>query len=90
MESTLDFEATQIPQPKQNKGFGLKNSQKQTYDGDFVRNFRGKAHTGSILQRPSWQGSVHDYERPLIIAKLQGFFKTNEHRCKKDRQQANH
>jgi hypothetical protein len=25
MESTLDFEATLIPQLKQNKGFGLKN-----------------------------------------------------------------
>ena len=25
MESTLDFEATRIPQIKQNKGFGLQN-----------------------------------------------------------------
>jgi hypothetical protein len=53
MESTLDFEATQIPQPKQNKRFGLQKSRKQTYDGDFIQNFRGKAHTGLILQQPS-------------------------------------
>jgi hypothetical protein len=53
---------------KTNKGFGLKNSQKQTYDDDFVWNFHGKAHMGLILQRPSWQGSVHDYERPRIVA----------------------
>jgi hypothetical protein len=26
IESTLDFEATRIPQPKQHKGFGLQNS----------------------------------------------------------------
>ena len=32
MDSTFDFEATRIPQIKQNKGFGLQNKPEQTYD----------------------------------------------------------
>ena len=32
MDSTFDFEATRIPQIKQNKGFGLQNEPEQTYD----------------------------------------------------------
>ena len=31
MESTLDIEATRIPQIKQNKGFGLKNKPEQIH-----------------------------------------------------------
>ena len=34
MDSTFDFEATRIPQIKQNKGFGLQNKPEQTYDRD--------------------------------------------------------
>ena len=60
MESTLDTEATRIPQIKQNKGFGLQNKPEQTYDRDFVRSFRGGAHTGSIVQHHHVQGSAHD------------------------------
>ena len=60
MESTFDFEATRIPQIKQNKGFGLQNKPEQTYDRDFVRSFRGGAHTGSIVQHHHVQGSAHD------------------------------
>ena len=60
MESTFDFEATRIPQLKQNKGFGLQNKPEQTYDRDFVRSFRGGAHTGSIVQHHHVQGSAHD------------------------------
>ena len=60
MESTLDFEATRIPQIKQNKGFGLQNKLEQTYDRDSVRSFRGEAHTGSIVQHHHVQGSAHD------------------------------
>ena len=60
MESTLDIGATRIPQIKQNKGFGLQNKPEQTYDRDFVRSFRGGAHTGSIVQHHHVQGSAHD------------------------------
>ena len=60
MESTFDFEATRIPQMKQNKGFGLQNKLEQTYDRDFIRSFRGGAHTGSIVQHHHVQGSAHD------------------------------
>ena len=45
---------------KQNKGFGLQNKPEQTYDRDFVRSFRGGAHTGSIVQHHHVQGSAHD------------------------------
>ena len=62
MESTLDIEATRIPQIKQNKGFGLQNKPEQTYDRDFVRSFRGGAHTGSIVQHHHVQGSAHDIQ----------------------------
>ena len=41
MDSTFDFEATRIPQIKQNKGFGLQNKPEQTYDRDFVRSWWG-------------------------------------------------
>ena len=60
MDSTFDFEATRIPQLKQNKGFGLQNKPEQTYDRDFVRSFGGGAHTGSIVQHHHVQGSAHD------------------------------
>ena len=60
MESTLDIEATRIPQIKQNKGFGLQNKPEQTYDRDFVRSFRGGAYKGSIVQHHHVQGSAHD------------------------------
>ena len=60
MDSTFDFEATRIPQIKQNKGFGLQNKLEQTYDRDFVRNFRGGAHTGSSVLHHHVQGSAHD------------------------------
>ena len=60
MDSTFDFEATRIPQIKQNKGFGLQNKPEQTYDRDFVRSFRGGAHTGSIVQHHHVQGCAHD------------------------------
>ena len=60
MDSTFDFEATRIPQIKQNKGFGLQNKPEQTYDRDFVRSFRGGAYTGSIVQHHQVQGSAHD------------------------------
>ena len=60
MDSTFDFEATRISHIKQNKGFGLQNKPEQTYDKDFVRSFRGGAHTGSIVQHHHVQGSAHD------------------------------
>ena len=62
MDSTFDFEATRIPQIKQNKGFGLQNKAEQTYDRDFVRSFRGGAHTASIVQHHHVQGSAHDIQ----------------------------
>ena len=43
MESTLDIEATRIPQIKTKQRIGLQNKPKQTYDRDFVQNFRGGA-----------------------------------------------
>ena len=49
MDSTLDNEATRIPHITQNKGFGLQNKPKQTYDRDFVQSFRGGAHTDSSV-----------------------------------------
>ena len=60
MDSTFDFEATRIPQIKQNKGFGLQNKPEQTYDRDFVQSFYGGAHTGAIVQHHHVQGSAHD------------------------------
>ena len=60
MESTLDIEATRIPQLKTKERIGLQNNPEQTYDRDFVRSFRGGAHTGSIVQHHHVQGSAHD------------------------------
>ena len=59
-DSTFDFEATRLPHIKQHKGFGLQNRPEQTYDRDFVRSFRGGAHTGSSVQHHHVQGSAHD------------------------------
>ena len=60
MESTLDFEATRIPQFKTKQSIGLQNKPEQTYDRYFVRSFRGGAHTGSIVQHHHVQGCAHD------------------------------
>jgi hypothetical protein len=60
MESTYEFEATRIPQYKIKQSIGLQNKPEQTYDRDFVRSFRGGAHTGSIIQHHHVQGSAHD------------------------------
>ena len=60
MESTLDFEATRIPQLKTKQRIGLQNKPEQTYDRDSFRSFRGGAHTGSSVQHPHVQGSAHD------------------------------
>ena len=60
MYSTFGLEATRIPQKEQNKGFGLQNKLKQTYDRDFVQSFHGGAHTGSIVHHHHVQGSAHD------------------------------
>ena len=60
MDSTFDFEATRIPQIKQNKGFGLQNKPEQTYDRYSVQSFHGGAHTGSSVQHHHVQGSAHD------------------------------
>ena len=60
MESTLDIEATRIPQLKTKQRIGLQNKPEQTYDRDFVRSFRGGAYTGSIVQHHHVQGSAHD------------------------------
>ena len=60
MESTLDIEATGIPQLKTKQRIGLQNKPEQTYDRDFIRSFRGGAHTGSIVQHHHVQGSAHD------------------------------
>ena len=60
MESTLDIEATRIPQLKTRQRIGLQNKPEQTYDRDFVRSFHGGAHTGSIVQHHHVQGSAHD------------------------------
>ena len=59
-ESTPDNEATRIPQLKTKQSIGLQNKPEQTYDRDFVQNFRGGAHTGSIVQHHHVQGSAHD------------------------------
>ena len=60
MESTLDNEATRIPQLKTKQRIGLQNKPEQTYDRDFVRSFRGGAYTGLIVQHYHVQGSAHD------------------------------
>ena len=60
MESTLDIEATRIPQLKTKQRIGLQNKPEQTYDRDFVRSFRGGAHTGSIVQHHHVQGCARD------------------------------
>ena len=60
MESTLDFEATRIPQLQNKTRIGLQNKPEQTYDRDFVRSFRGGAYTGSIVHHHHVQGSAHD------------------------------
>ena len=36
---------------KQNKGLDCEISRKQTYDRDFIQNFSGGVHTGSIIQQ---------------------------------------
>ena len=46
MESTLDFEATRIPQLKTKQRIGVQNKPEQTYDRDFVRSFHGGAYMG--------------------------------------------
>ena len=66
---------------KENKGCGLQNKPEQTYDRDFIRNFHGGAHTGSILQWTPVQGSVRDYEASPN-RHSQGLFKTPRDHCK--------
>ena len=68
MESTLDFEATRIPQLKTKTKDWLANKPEQTYDRDFVRSFRGGAYTGSIVQHHHVQGSAHDIRSVLESA----------------------
>ena len=68
MESTFDFEATQIPKTKTKQRIGLQNKLEQTYDRDFVRSFRGGAYTGSIVQHHHVQGSAHDIRRVPELA----------------------
>ena len=60
MDSTLDFEATRIPQLKTKQRIGMQNKPEQTYDRYFVRSFCGGAHTGSIVQHHHVQGCAHD------------------------------
>ena len=60
MDSTLDINATRIPQLKTKQRFGLQNKPEQTYDRDSVRSFRGGAHMGSSEQHHHVQGSAHD------------------------------
>ena len=60
MESTLDIEATGIPQLKTKQRIGLRNKPEQTCDRDFVRSFRVGAYTGSFVQHHHVQGSAHD------------------------------
>ena len=60
MESTLDIEATRIPQLKTKQRIGLQKKPEQTYDREFVRSFRGGAYTGLIIQHHHVQGSAHD------------------------------
>ena len=81
MESTLDIEATRIPQLKTEQGFGLQNKSEQTYDRDFVQNFRGGAHTGSIVQHRHVQGCAHD---------IRSVPETLRDHCKTNRGNADH
>ncbi len=60
MDSTFDPEATRIPQLKTKQRIGFQNKPEQTYDRDFIRSFRGGAHTGSSVQQHHVQGSAHD------------------------------
>ena len=62
MESTLDIEATRLPQLKTKQRIGLQNKPEQTDDRDFVRSFRGGAYTGLIVQHDHVQGSAHDIQ----------------------------
>ena len=89
MESTLDIEATRIPQLKTKQRIGLRNKPQQTYDRDFVRSFRGGAYTGSIVQHHHVQGSAHDIEGSPS-QHSQGLFKTQRDHCKINRIQAAH
>ena len=43
MESTLDIEATRIPQLKTKQRIGLGNKPKHTYDRDFAQSVRDEA-----------------------------------------------
>ena len=69
MESTFDFEATQIPQLKTKQRIGLQNKPEQTYDRDFVRSFHGGAHTGSIAPSCTRQYTWHTKRPRVGIAK---------------------
>ena len=43
MESTLDIEATRIPQLKTKQRIGLQNKSEQTYDRDFAQSVHDEA-----------------------------------------------
>ena len=58
--TSKQLEYHNLKRNKKNQGFGLQNKPEQTYDRDFVRSFRGGAHTGSIVQHHHVQGSAHD------------------------------
>ena len=60
MNQHLTSKQLEYHNSKQNKGFGLQNKLEQTYDRDFVRSFRGGAHTGSSVLHHHVQGSAHD------------------------------
>ena len=89
MESTYALEATRIPQFKTKQSIGLQNKPEQTYDRDFVRSFRGGAHTGSIVQHHHVQAVHMTYEASLS-RHSQGLFKTLQDHCKTNRRKADH
>ena len=85
MESTLDFEATRIPQLKTKQRIGLQNKPEQTYDRDVVRSFvvgptRARSYN-TIMYK-----AVHMTYEASPSQHTQGLFKTQRGHCKIDRE----
>ena len=84
MESTLDIEATRIPQLKTKQRIGLQNKPEQTYDRDFVRSFRGGAYTARSYSTIMYK-AVHMTYEASPSRHSQGLFKTLRDHCKTNR-----
>ena len=90
MDSTFDFEATRIPQIKQNKGFGLQNKPEQIHMIKISSEIFVVGPTRARSYSTIMYKAVHMTYEVSLNQNSQGFFKTQRDHCKNDRGKADH